>query len=356
MDFLNRIKNKIFSKKKKSTFQEQIQQEKRQKYLFRPEEEDIYISSRARKNIFGKPKTPGQGKYSSFFQNSLDKILRDGDMSHIVMAVAMLLFSLVGYIVFFSPYFKISSSKIVIEKLSDGIDAAIVQRSVDALVGQSIFTLNEKTVATSIKENLPNTQYIKIDRLFPNGAKVLIRSLPIPFDATIFGVENKRFGLSGNGVLIPLSDINNPTFSRHVQIISKDLQTELFFGYKKVISDKQAFIIGKIFELFEKEWSDLVIARVNYFALENEAHITLESNAKIILSLANEELNTSSEISENLLKQLVTLRTYIANNRAKMMDGSVFYVDARIPGKIFACVEEYNCYQNLVSVYGKTYE
>ncbi len=170
-------------------------------------------------------------------------MIRDGDLSHIVMAVAMLLFALVGYIVFFSPYFKISSNKIVIEKLTDGVDVSIVQRSVDSLIGQSIFVLNETSVANSIKESLPNTQYIRIDRLFPNGAKVLIRSLPIPFDATIFGVENKRFGLSSNGVLIPLSDINNPNFTRHLQIISKDLQGELFFGYKKVVSDKQTFII-----------------------------------------------------------------------------------------------------------------
>ncbi len=100
----------------------------------------------------------------------------------------------------------------------------------------------------------------------------------------------------------------------------------------------------------------MIIARANYFSLENELHVTLESNTKIILSLANEELNTTSEISENLIKQLVTLRTYIASNHSKLIDGSIFYIDARIPGKIFACVEEYNCYQNLVSVYGKTYE
>lgn len=358
MDFLNRLKNKIFPKKKKNTFQEQIRAEKQKKYLFRPEEEDIFVSPRnQKKNIFGKvtQKKP-QNAYTNFFQKSFNKIARDGDLSHIVGAIAVLLFSLVGYIVFFSPYFKISASKVLVEPLSDGVDTAIVQRSIEGLYGQSIFTLDEATTAKKIKDSLPNTEYIKIDRLFPNGAKILIRSMSIPFDATIYGVENKRFGVSANGVLVPLSDIKNPNFTRHLQLISKDLQEELFFGYKKVISDRQIFTIGKIFELFEKQWTDLIIARANFFALENELHVTLESNTKIIFSLYNEENMTGTEVSENLLGQLVTLQTYIQNHRAKLIDGSVFYLDARIPGKIFACAEEYNCYKNLVSVYGKAYE
>ena len=56
MDFLNKIKQKFF-KKRKNTFHEQVQQEKKQKYLFRSDEEDVYVAKRGmRKTLLGKEK------------------------------------------------------------------------------------------------------------------------------------------------------------------------------------------------------------------------------------------------------------------------------------------------------------
>lgn len=47
MDFLRKIKKKILSKKNKEpTFYEQIQQEKKKKYLFRADEDNVYVARR----------------------------------------------------------------------------------------------------------------------------------------------------------------------------------------------------------------------------------------------------------------------------------------------------------------------
>lgn len=116
----------------------------------------------------------------------------------------------------------------LIEPLSQGVDINIVSRSIENVYGQNLFSINEAELAKNIKENLKNTEQIRIDRLLPNGIKILVKSLPINIDATIFGVENKRFGISSNGVLIPLSDIKNENFTQHLTIVSKDLTTELF--------------------------------------------------------------------------------------------------------------------------------
>lgn len=115
-------------------------------------------------------------------------------------------------------------------------------------------------------------------------------------------------------------------------------------------------LITKIFELFEKEWTDLLIVEGKFFLIEKELHIVLESNTKIIFSLAVDNVVSSEEFSKNMLGQLVTLQTYIQENRAKLMDGSLLYVDARIPGKIFECPQSVNCKQNLTAVYGAIYE
>ena len=176
----------------------------------------------------------------------------------------------------------------IIESLTDGVDTSIVGRATEIAYGKSIFTLNEEAIAKNIQKNLQNTEHIRIDRLFPNGMKILIKSLPNHFDATIFGVENKRFALSSNGVLVPIADLTNTEFKRHLQIISPDLQSELFFGYKKVFSDRTMLVIFKIFELFEKEWTDLPVVQANYFSIERELHLILESNTKIIFALQAE--------------------------------------------------------------------
>lgn len=360
MDFLKTIKNFFKKRKKPDTFSDQIRREKQQKYLFRAEDEDSYVSSRkSKKSSFIGQKTRKNNEnpfYSGFFQRSLDKIVGARDYRYIMGAVSFLLFVLISYILVFSPYFRIGASKILIEPLNQGIDTNLVARAAEVSHGKNIFTFNEKELALSIKENLQNTESITIDRLMPNGLKILIKSLPINFDATIYGMEDKRFGVSSNGVLIPLADIKDANFSRHLVFISEDLRTELFPSYKKVITDREMLIIAKIFDLFEKEWADLKIAKANYFFVEKELHIVLESNAKIIFALQSEQLIIGADLSRNLLSQLVTLQTYISKNRAKIIDGSVSYLDARISGKIFECNDVNICSKNLVDIYGVVYE
>lgn len=57
-------------------------------------------------------------------------------------------------------------------------------------------------------------------------------------------------------------------------------------------------IISKIFELFEKEWPELKVAYANYFLLENELHVTLESNTRIILALHAEQDSAGGSFSQ----------------------------------------------------------
>lgn len=364
MDF-HKIKNFFQKRKKPETFHEKIVREKQQKYLFRADEEEIVVKSRGKKpNILEKtlgkkPKNKHSKKpeqFSGFFQYPMKSIIGERDLRHIMGFVGILLFGIIIYILAFSPYFKISPNKVLIEALNQGIDTNIVSRSIEGIYGQSIFAINEAEIAQKIKENQKNAEQIRIDRLLPNGVKILVRSLPINFDASIFGVENKRFGISSNGVLVPLSDIKNEDFSHHLTLVSKDLAAELFLDYKKVVTDKNMLVIAKIFELFDKEWADLKIANANYFVLENELHIVLESNTKIIIALQAEQDTPGTDFSQGLLSQLLALQTYINTNRSKLIEGSMTYLDIRIPGKIFACADANTCKKNLVNVYGAAYE
>jgi hypothetical protein len=105
-------------------------------------------------------------------------------------------------------------------------------------------------------------------------------------------------------------------------------------------------------QVFSTEWPTSILGRSRYYADENEFHVILESNTRIIFALQDDDTIKSGIMSKNILNQLITLRTYIANNPTKLTDSSVSYIDARIPGKLFVCGEKLLCQQNIALIYG----
>jgi hypothetical protein len=129
---------------------------------------------------------------------------------------------------------------------------------------------------------------------------------------------------------------------------------DLFLNYKQAIEESNMVIISQIFQIFSTEWPTLVLGRSRYYVAENELHIILESGTHIIFALQDDTEIKNGTIPKNILDQLITLRTYISNNPAKLTDGSLIYIDARIPGKLFVCSDKVVCQNNLVLIYGDT--
>jgi hypothetical protein len=115
-------------------------------------------------------------------------------------------------------------------------------------------------------------------------------------------------------------------------------------------------LINKIIELFETEWKDIPLAKIRYFARENEIHLTLSSNTHILLTLESESnsYDYTARI-ESIKNQLLGLKTYIDSNKNSLLDNSVTYIDARIVKKIFICKQAETCKGNLIRIYGETY-
>jgi len=59
--------------------------------------------------------------------------------------------------------------------------------------GDSIFLLDEANIAKKLKLHLKNIASVSIDRIYPNGVKVLITGTPILFDTTITGIADKKW-------------------------------------------------------------------------------------------------------------------------------------------------------------------
>lgn len=354
MDFRNKLKSYIPNWWKKEWKQE-VKNEKKQKYLVKwAHVDDIFKRSR-NTNILSSQKRKLTA-FSSFFQ---EKIIT-GDIfqtyGYIMSIIGAILIFLTGYIVLFSPYFKISPSQVIVEAITPGIDIAIAYRTLEWIYGDSIFLIDEANIASKLKSRLKNITSININRLYPNGIKVLISGAPIVFDTTITGIPDKKWWISKNGIFVPEADLNDIKTQYHLNISSRTLIGDFFLNYKQGIEEYNMEIISRIFEIFASEWPDIKLTRSGYFEWENELHVTLESGTKIMLALQNDKEDQSWGIPKNILDELVTLRTYISNNRVHINDGSISYIDARIPGKLFICSDKIICQKNLILIYGEAYK
>ncbi len=354
MDFLNKIKSYISIGWKKQ-WKKEIQIEKKKKYLFGSIDQDSSFQWKRKKKFFH-TQNENLIAFSNFFQ---DKIFTK-DIFHTygqaMSIIGLILIFLSVYIVIFSPYFKISPNRVIVEAMSPGIDIAIAYRTLESTYWESIFLIDESEIATKLKSQLNNITAIDIGTLYPNGLKVLITGAPILFDVTITGIPNKKWGLSKNGVLVPETDIADIKTQHHLNITGSNLIGDFFLNYKQGITESNMWLIIKIYEIFGSEWPNLKIWKSQYFAWENELHITMENGTKIIFTLQNDTDKQNGPLPKYILDQLVTLRTYISNNSETITSGSITYIDARIPGKLFICSDKTLCPKNLVTIYWDTYK
>lgn len=353
MDFRNKLKSYISMWWKKE-WKEEIKNEKKQKYLFWVDQpNDQFRRSRNTSHLYKSKKWIIT--FTSYFQKNFSPSNLIKTYGFLMSMIWSMLILLTIYIVAFSSYFRISPNQVLVESLTPWVDVGIAYRALEWIYGDSIFFINEQDIANKLKLYLKNLESVSIDRFYPNGIKILISSTPILFETNITGIGNKKWWLSKNGVLIPENNIgkNKPKYS--LDITSSELIWDAFLAYKQVISEYNMVHILRIFEIFDSEWPDLKIIHAQYFVWENEIHIQLESGIRIILVLQYDITQETWDAPKNIREQLLTLRAYISKNHVRLTDGTISYIDARIPWKLFVCSDKVICQNNLILIYGEVY-
>lgn len=350
MDFLKWIRN--FSKKYKNReFQSEIKKEKQQKYLFRDSPTQIHTS---RWGIF-REKKRALKPFTNFFQEKIDKTVHVFFWdSRILGYLWLLLILLSSYILIFSSYFQISPSKVLIEAVNEWIDINISYRAIEDIYGKNLFFFDEESLALNLKKYQHNIETINIDRLYPNGLKIIITSAPIAYKATVSWREWKVWWLTSNGVLIP-SSIEKLEAYRWFDIFLKIGEDELL-DYKNIIPETKLLAISKVIEIFWEQWPDIKLGRARYLTDENEFHLALENGWKILFALQDFTITENkNDIYENLKNQVITLKAYLEKNRSIVESDGLIYIDVRVPGKIFVCRIKDICTKNLSNIYNNSY-
>jgi hypothetical protein len=107
LHYISRLKNRDFRK--------QVQEEKKQKYLFEEKKQDSFFTSRNGLSLWKKQKLL---PFTRLFTSSFSFFDRHLLESKILSILGIILLSLSTYITFFSPYFELNPGDVLIESLT----------------------------------------------------------------------------------------------------------------------------------------------------------------------------------------------------------------------------------------------
>lgn len=349
MAFLAKIRNSL-KKRKNKNFRESVEGERSQKYLIK----DYIKEPKRKKWSFFRREWNRLSPFSRFLG---EKIQFTQDFSQrqqlYLKMIGMFLILASTYILVYSPYFLLSPSKVLIEAEDDGIDISIAYRAIEDLYGKNIFSLDEVAIIESIKASQKNISQVRIDRLYPNNIKILLAGYPVIFTADIYSLENKKWWMSENGILIPYDDMSvKDTSIKHIHIVDQTLNEDSLIDYREVISSEYAQLIQRMIASFETTWKDLEIENITYRKRENEVHIGLKNRTLILLTLQDFTRKTWEVITyKQLTLQFLNFQTFFEDHKDDIYNWLYTYIDARIPGRVFSCRERIICERNLAFIY-----
>lgn len=322
--------SKYFKNKK---FKEKLQNEKKKKYLFKWNN-----NSNKRLEYFQVFK-----KKVNFTSYIIKSWMDLSKFKFIYSWIGIFLILMFFYIVSISPYFRISASKLIIERLDTITDINMAYKSIEKVYTESIFTVNRKEVEDSLRSYQKNIKDVTISRLYPNWLKIIIKSYSPEFFTQFPSQNDKKYIITSNWILIYEKNIDKQLYN--IDIIDNSLTEAWLFDYKEWIDSETMKKIIYTRDLFKEIFAWKNIAKLTYFKLENELHISLETWTKVII-----------ELNDEISKQLAMLKYYNDNNNDTISTWELFYVDIRIIWKIYACKEKIACMNNLNRIYSNYYK
>lgn len=175
-----------------------------------------------------------------------------------------------------------------------GSDVNIAYKSIEEFYGMPIFLAGASDVSKAIIGMQKNIRQAKVERLYPNGLKIVISSWPPEF-VTYFPELDRYYGVTGNGILV-YSKTRNPELTE-INIVDPDLTEAGFLDYREGISEEAMNRIISLRKSIKETLPGITMAKFAFFRLEQEAHVFLDSGARLVFSLDGTEKRQLSTLT-----------------------------------------------------------
>jgi cell division septal protein FtsQ len=310
-------------------FRETAAKERSQRYLF----ENNRKSTPSFFEIYQKAK---RGAYFRPFYSAFEKNHNQFRIAFGIIGAMLVLLTV--YITLLSPYFRISPNRVIIERTDEFSDINIAYKAIEDVYGKSLWFTSAAEVGHAIRSLEKNIGNVDVQRLYPNGLKVVIESYP-PVFTVHFRSLGRDFLLSENGILIP--DRTKRDDLPSMNVYSAELLESSFLDYKEAISMAKMKRILALVNAFKEQFPKVSLVSLSYYKTENEIHLFLENGTRIIFLL-----------DDTLDKGFQALRITESNTPGLLTGWEYLYIDTRIIGKIFTCKDKNLCTKNLEKIYG----
>lgn len=245
-----------------------------------------------------------------------------------IYALFVLFLWLGGYILFYSSFFSIQNIYIYRNDTISNIERAY--RTVNYIRGQNIFALDTKNTVDRLQKSQPSLKYITIQKKIPNNLNILLESYKPLF------YTDRKIILENGYIFETNSDIDDSLHYININRLD-DSPEKVNHIHLELISQA----IDKLKKASILFWN---IQEIQYFETEKEFFLIWENKTILIFDL---EKNI-----ENQVEKLIVLH----NEKLIFPGNDIIYIDLRISGKIFTCLEEEaeKCNKNLKRIYNYT--
>ena len=247
-----------------------------------------------------------------------------------------------AYWAYYSPYFDIVPSNVIIESSDGFTDINKAYDSVASIYRKKIYFLDKESITENLKKDQKQIADVSIDALYPNGVRISITAQK-PLVIIKTGEKEIPLVLSQSGIFM--------NADRWVSDLSMVWQISLLPSDKERIKPGITSIDPIALESLQSIMNYLTIHEWNIIGLKIQEITLLEQEREIhfkylkgsIFLIMNKKIN----------EQIQNLELFASQNQTGFQNA--LYIDARVAKRIFVCSEISACQQNLSVLYPRLY-
>lgn len=264
----------------------------------------------------------------------------------IFFLLSLLAFSLslstFAYWSYYSPYFDIVPSNVIIESTDGFTDINKAYDSIASIYRKKLYLLDKDSISENLKKDQKQIADVSIDALYPNGVRITITAQK-PLALIKTGEKEIPLVLSHSGVFMNADrSISDLSMVGQISLIPSDKE-RIKPGNTNIdpIALESLRFIMNYLTIHEWNIVGLKIQEITLLEQEREIHCKYEKGSLFFV------------MNKKIDEQLQNLELFASQNQTWFQNA--LYIDARVAKRIFVCSETNICRQNLNILYPRLY-
>lgn len=243
---------------------------------------------------------------------------------------------------YYSPYFDIVPSNVIIESTDGFTDINKAYDSIANIYRKKIYLLDKENIRENLKKAQKQIADVSIDALYPNGVRITITAQK-PLVIIKTGEKEIPLVLSQSGIFMNADrSIGDLSMIGQISMIQSDKERIKpgITNIDPITLESLRFIINY---LTIHEWNiiGLRIQEITLLQQEREIHCKYQKGS--IFFVMNKKIE----------EQMQNLELFASQNQTWFQNA--LYIDTRVAKRIFVCNDTNICHQNLNVLYPRLY-